>query len=166
MLKKLLALSLITFATACGSSDELRCNGSEGALFLKGSYCEDLDIVFDDVELSWFKSAQTVRVRYLDTTVGTIPSPRVELLIYGDMVVIEPGVKIDLKTTGLVRRWPQDAAEPISLSPKLQDTSHVLFETFTSSTGGDIKGSFHLLFDNGRVLQGGFEGMIKDAEQM
>lgn len=152
----------------CGDGSVQTCTGTGDPDALAGSYCEGSEISFDSVELGWFASAQTLRVRYgrlesdAERPDSTRVSPRFEMLLLGSRVVLEAGVDIPIRDAGFVRRWPEGASEPQILTEQLESSSSIVFDSLTLEAGGQAAGRFDLLFENGRTLRGRFDGLLVD----
>lgn len=156
----LLAASLL--GAACGDDEgQKTCTGSGDPEELRGSYCEGSEISWDTIELGWFEAAQTIRVRY-GFDEGNRVSPRLDIQVLGSMVRLEAGVQIPLRQAAFVRRWPDGASDPQDLTSRLEASSNIVFERLQLTVGGEIRGTFDILLDNGRTLRGRFEGALKD----
>ena len=165
-----IAVAVAFFASACSGDDKTTCNGADGANSLDGSYCEDIDMAFTEVRIKSQESAgnQFVTIEYLDGELNPQnPVKTLQIIFNAGATMIEPDAPLDLNVImASIRRFPPEASRPIDLTGDLEDSSNLVFSSFSNTLGDNIKGSFALLFDTGRTLNGDFEGPLVDARPM
>ncbi len=163
-------IGLLLALTACSGSDKSTCNGGDGANALDGSYCEGLDMEFTEVRIKSQSSGGNtfMTVEYLDAELNAEnPIKTLQIIFNAGAAQIEPDTPVDLMTVmASVRRFPAEATRPIDLTQNLDTSSNLIFSSFSTTLGDNVKGAFNLLLDTGRTLNGTFEGPLVDARPM
>lgn len=160
----LVGLVALIGASSCGGDDpgDVRgCNDGGAGNALRGSYCEDVEMLFTEVKA--LTVSKSLRIEYV-RPIGGGSEKTLQIILDGTVVVLEPNVEINLlESRAQIRRIVAEAQTPLTLTGELQNTSTLSFTEYTGAIGSAVAGKFSLLFKSGRTLAGDFESVIEDA---
>lgn len=156
-----LVLTCLSWTLACSDDGNKACTGSNDPEELNGSFCEGSEIEFNTVQIGFQELTGELRIRFAQDEDGTL-TPRLDVIVASDQLVLEPNVSIGFGTVAFVRWRPSAAADWQQLTNRLAPTSNLTFDAVSTVPGSAVSGQFALLIDNSRTLNSRFSGTLVD----
>lgn len=160
----MLGMVLAAALSGCGDDGKERaCGSGSGDNSLDGSYCEGIEMLFNEVRV---RVQEAGRSRFLSVEyvrpMGEGLEKTLAILFDVSQIQVAPGVPIFfLESSGSVRRVLQAGIQ--TLTQELEPSSNLTLDVYSGEVGSRVEGSFAFRFTNGRTLLGSFSGRLEIA---